>query len=49
MFPVSVTFSAVMWAELEVCCHITAIIQRDTVLPSFGRVLISFQASLLQS
>lgn len=49
MFPVSVAFSAVVWAELEVCSHTTAIIQRDTVLSSFGRVLISFQASLLQS
>lgn len=46
MFPRSVVFSAVTWAELDVCSHTTAITQRDTVLPSFECVLISFQASL---
>lgn len=49
VFPVRIVFSAVMWAELDVCCHTTALMQRDTVLPSFEHVLISFRALLLQS
>lgn len=49
MFPRNVVFSAMVWAELDVCSHTTAIIQKVTVLPFFEYVLISFQASLLQS
>lgn len=41
MLPVSVVFSAVMWAELDVCFYTTATVQRDTVLLSFKHVLIS--------
>lgn len=49
VFPVRIVFSAVMWAEWDVCCHTTTLMQRDTVLPSFEHVLISFRAFLLQS